>query len=277
MNGDVRQSRRPSSGRPTATSAGPPLLAAAEAGLTTVLWSAQAREDLVASRPDGIVDDIASQVRPGSIVLAHDTGSDDRLITIDRLRARSSAGSATTATPSPRSPTCWRRAAPARRRRATGRPATGRGARGRRPTVGSPRRSTERGGRRERQDADDETRHGDAARHGARPPQRLGGGEDGERLEDEDGQRRDDVPARAAGRRARARRRRPRAPRRPRASTASRSPRRRRRAAAAAARRPLPAAGRRRRTPRSSPRARASRRRRATPRGRARRSASRAR
>ena len=66
---------------------GAAVLAAAEAGLTSVLWSAQAREDLVAARPDGIVDDIASQVRPGSIVLAHDTGSDDRLITIDRLPA----------------------------------------------------------------------------------------------------------------------------------------------------------------------------------------------
>lgn len=66
---------------------GASLLAAAEAGLTTVLWSAQAREDLVAGRPDGIVDDIASQVRPGSVVLMHDTGSQDRLVTIDRLPA----------------------------------------------------------------------------------------------------------------------------------------------------------------------------------------------
>lgn len=66
---------------------GAALLAAGEAGLTTVMWSAQAREDLVAAHPDRIVDDIASQVRPGSIVLAHDTGSEDRLITIDRLRA----------------------------------------------------------------------------------------------------------------------------------------------------------------------------------------------
>jgi len=66
---------------------GAALLAAAESGLTTVLWSAQAREDLVASHPDGIVEDVASQVRPGSIVLAHDTGSDDRLVTIDRLPA----------------------------------------------------------------------------------------------------------------------------------------------------------------------------------------------
>lgn len=66
---------------------GAALLAAAEAHLTTVLWSAQAREDLVAERPDEIVDDIASQVRPGSIVLAHDAGSQDRLVTIDRLPA----------------------------------------------------------------------------------------------------------------------------------------------------------------------------------------------
>ncbi|GAA1968154.1 hypothetical protein GCM10009817_05080 [Terrabacter lapilli] len=66
---------------------GAAVLAAAELGLTTVMWSAQAREDLATGHPDRIVDDIASQVRPGSIVLAHDTGSDDRLVTIDRLRA----------------------------------------------------------------------------------------------------------------------------------------------------------------------------------------------
>lgn len=66
---------------------GAALLAAAEAQLTTVLWSAQAREDLVTDRPDGIVEDIAGQVRPGSIVLAHDTGSQDRLVTVDRLPA----------------------------------------------------------------------------------------------------------------------------------------------------------------------------------------------
>jgi peptidoglycan/xylan/chitin deacetylase (PgdA/CDA1 family) len=64
---------------------GAAVLAAAELGLTTVLWSAQAREDLVAAHPDGIVEDLASLVRPGSIVLAHDTGSSDRLITIERL------------------------------------------------------------------------------------------------------------------------------------------------------------------------------------------------
>lgn len=66
---------------------GAAVLAAAEAGLTTVMWSAQAREDRVVGHPDDIVDDIASQVRPGSIVLAHDTGPEDRLVTIDRLVA----------------------------------------------------------------------------------------------------------------------------------------------------------------------------------------------
>lgn len=64
---------------------GAAVLAAAELGLTTVLWSAQAREDVVASHPDNIVGDLASLVRPGSIVLAHDTGPTDRLTTIDRL------------------------------------------------------------------------------------------------------------------------------------------------------------------------------------------------
>ena len=64
---------------------GASILAAAEAGLTTVLWSAQAREDLVAGRPDGIVDDIAGQVTAGSVILAHDAGPADRLVTIDRV------------------------------------------------------------------------------------------------------------------------------------------------------------------------------------------------
>lgn len=65
---------------------GATLLAAAEADLTTVLWSAQAREDHAAGHPDTIVDDVAAQVRPGSIILAHDTGSPDRLVTIEHIR-----------------------------------------------------------------------------------------------------------------------------------------------------------------------------------------------
>ncbi len=64
---------------------GATVLAAAEAGLTTVLWSAQAREDRFHTAPGGVVADIVRQLRPGSIILTHDTGSPDRLITIDRL------------------------------------------------------------------------------------------------------------------------------------------------------------------------------------------------
>ena len=64
---------------------GAAVLAAAEAGMTTVLWSAQMHEDLFASHPAGITEDLASQVAPGTIILAHDTGSPDRRITIDHL------------------------------------------------------------------------------------------------------------------------------------------------------------------------------------------------
>ncbi len=64
---------------------GAALLAAAEAGLTTVLWSAQMHEDAFAGHPDGITEDIAARVAPGTIVLAHDTGSPDRRVTIDHL------------------------------------------------------------------------------------------------------------------------------------------------------------------------------------------------
>ncbi|WP_353353102.1 polysaccharide deacetylase family protein [Intrasporangium sp. DVR] len=64
---------------------GAALLAAAEAELTMVFWSAQAREDMAVADPNGAVDDLARQVRPGSIILAHDTGSPARLRTIDHL------------------------------------------------------------------------------------------------------------------------------------------------------------------------------------------------
>ncbi|MEP6798209.1 MAG: polysaccharide deacetylase family protein, partial [Lapillicoccus sp.] len=60
---------------------GSTMLAAAEAGLTTVLWSSQMREDLSAAHPETIVANIRGQVRPGHIVLAHDSGSSDRAIT----------------------------------------------------------------------------------------------------------------------------------------------------------------------------------------------------
>ncbi|MGZ4687820.1 MAG: polysaccharide deacetylase family protein, partial [Oryzihumus sp.] len=67
--------------------AGSSLLAAAEQQLTTVLWSAQMRENLYVRHPEGITGYIRSVVRPGSVVLAHDTGPADRLVTIDHLDA----------------------------------------------------------------------------------------------------------------------------------------------------------------------------------------------
>ena len=67
--------------------AGSSLLAASEQGLTTVLWSAQMRENLYVDHPEGISGYIRSVVQPGSVVLAHDTGPQDRLVTIDHLDA----------------------------------------------------------------------------------------------------------------------------------------------------------------------------------------------
>ena len=66
---------------------GAAILAAAELGMSTVLWSAQLRERDYVHRPAGIVDDIAASVHPGAIVLGHDTGRAVRLVAIDRLRA----------------------------------------------------------------------------------------------------------------------------------------------------------------------------------------------
>lgn len=66
---------------------GSAVLAAAQAGLTTVFWSAQFRENLYVDHPSAIVDGIAAMVHPGAIVLGHDTGPSQRLVTIDNLRA----------------------------------------------------------------------------------------------------------------------------------------------------------------------------------------------
>lgn len=67
--------------------AGSSVLAAAELGLTTVMWSAQMHEGWWAHNPDSIIEDIRGQARPGAIVLAHDSGSADRIITIGHLDA----------------------------------------------------------------------------------------------------------------------------------------------------------------------------------------------
>lgn len=65
---------------------GSAVLAAAQAGLTTVFWSAQCREDQYAAHPAGIADGVAAMIHPGAIVLAHDTGTTRRLVAIDNLR-----------------------------------------------------------------------------------------------------------------------------------------------------------------------------------------------
>jgi len=67
--------------------AGSCLLAAAEQRLTTVLWSAQMLESRFEDNPGGIVESVRKAARPGSILLAHDTGPDNRLVTIDHLDA----------------------------------------------------------------------------------------------------------------------------------------------------------------------------------------------
>ncbi|MBB5873029.1 peptidoglycan/xylan/chitin deacetylase (PgdA/CDA1 family) [Allocatelliglobosispora scoriae] len=50
-----------------------------------VMWSYRMPEDRFRTNPAGIVDDVAACVRPGTIMLAHDTGPADRLVTIDNL------------------------------------------------------------------------------------------------------------------------------------------------------------------------------------------------
>lgn len=65
---------------------GSAVLAASEAGLPLVLWSAQLRESRFVDHPDGVVADVVGQVHGGSIVLAHDSGADTRLIALHRIR-----------------------------------------------------------------------------------------------------------------------------------------------------------------------------------------------
>jgi peptidoglycan/xylan/chitin deacetylase (PgdA/CDA1 family) len=65
--------------------AGSSLLAAAEERMVTVIWSMQMRENLYLDHPSAIVDAVRSQVRPGSLILAHDTGARTRLVTLDHL------------------------------------------------------------------------------------------------------------------------------------------------------------------------------------------------
>ncbi|GAA1892991.1 polysaccharide deacetylase family protein [Lapillicoccus jejuensis] len=64
---------------------GSTLLAAAETGLTCVLWSTQMHEDAWVGHPDRVVPGARELVAAGDVVLAHDSGSPDRLTTIDHL------------------------------------------------------------------------------------------------------------------------------------------------------------------------------------------------
>jgi peptidoglycan/xylan/chitin deacetylase (PgdA/CDA1 family) len=66
---------------------GTTLLAADALGYDVVLWSLRMPERDFRSNPTGIVGRVVDQARPGTIMLAHDTGNPDRLITIDNLPA----------------------------------------------------------------------------------------------------------------------------------------------------------------------------------------------
>ncbi|MEU7825791.1 polysaccharide deacetylase family protein [Catellatospora sp. NPDC049133] len=65
---------------------GSTLTVAEEFGYDVVMWSQRMRENLFVKNPGGIVADTAEQARPGAVILAHDTGPDDRLVCIDNLK-----------------------------------------------------------------------------------------------------------------------------------------------------------------------------------------------
>ncbi len=67
--------------------AGSSMLAAAEQKLTTVLWSAQMDETRFEDKPAAIVGYARKVAQPGSVILAHDSGLRNRLVTIDSLDA----------------------------------------------------------------------------------------------------------------------------------------------------------------------------------------------
>ncbi|WP_027343455.1 polysaccharide deacetylase family protein [Hamadaea tsunoensis] len=65
--------------------AGSTLIAADELGYDVILWSQRMPENEYVHNPSGIVDRTVRDVRPGAIILAHDTGPSDRLVTIANL------------------------------------------------------------------------------------------------------------------------------------------------------------------------------------------------
>jgi peptidoglycan/xylan/chitin deacetylase (PgdA/CDA1 family) len=66
---------------------GSTVLAANAFDYDIVLWSHLMRERYFANDPDGQVRDIVDNVRPGSIILAHDIGKSHRLVALRRLGA----------------------------------------------------------------------------------------------------------------------------------------------------------------------------------------------
>ncbi len=64
---------------------GSTLLAADAMGYAVVLWSVAMREQVYARNPLGQVRYIVGNVGPGAIILAHDFGTSQRLVTVDHL------------------------------------------------------------------------------------------------------------------------------------------------------------------------------------------------
>lgn len=66
---------------------GSTVLAAASLGYDIALWSQQMREGHFRDDPHGQVRDIVENIRPGSIILAHDVGKPKRLVALRQLAA----------------------------------------------------------------------------------------------------------------------------------------------------------------------------------------------
>jgi peptidoglycan-N-acetylglucosamine deacetylase len=64
---------------------GSTMLACAELGYTVVLWSRQMLESEFRADPSGLVDYVVGSAKAGDVVLAHDAGSQDRLVALDHL------------------------------------------------------------------------------------------------------------------------------------------------------------------------------------------------
>ena len=66
---------------------GSTLMAADKLDYDLVLWSHQMHESSYLKNPEGQVEEIVNNVRPGQIVLAHDVGTSDRLVALRQLGA----------------------------------------------------------------------------------------------------------------------------------------------------------------------------------------------